>query len=478
MLIELELEQTLLPEFEARQTMKVSPRLVAANHILELSSQELQQAIASELQDNPALELVEVPTCRVCGTEMHGSICPRCIQLQKTESQSSEREGDSSTYDDVPYSRLRGPDEDVFDPLTRVAAEETLAEKLMTDMGSLLPAQDMPIAEYLIGSLDDKGYLAIRVEDVAYQLETDVDHVRAVLRVLQSQDPVGVGARNLRECLLIQIDHLEERGLSQPLVREIVSQFLTELGEHKFARIASELKISSDAVSDGWEFVKQKLNPHPAHGFSPTNARDRDTRAMYVTPDVTITRGADDEFEIEVVESRRFALRINPMYIRLADDLRRNSATMSPEEKKHVQQYAGQARMFISNITQRRQTMLKITTCIVDRQRAYLKHGVRALQPLSRAAIAEQLGLHESTVSRATASKFAMLPNGEVIPYSHFFTPSLSVKDILKEVVEKEGKALTDTDIRERLNTLGIHIARRTVAKYRMQLNILPSALR
>ena len=478
MTMELELEQTLSPEFGAHQSMKVSPRLVAANHILELSSQQLQQAIATELHDNPALELVDIPTCRICATELRGSICPRCIQLQKTDSQDLPRDGDNRTYDEVPESRLRGSDEEVFDPLTRVASEETLAEKLMSDMGSVLPAADMPIAEYLIGSLDDKGYLTVRVEDVAYDLETDVDRVRAVLRVLQSQDPVGVASRNLRECLLMQIDHLDRRGVSQPMVREIVGQYLTELGEHKFSKIASELKVSPDAVADAWEFVKRKLNPHPAQGFSPTNARDRDTRAMYITPDVMISRGAENTFEIEVVESRRFALRINPIYTRLAEDLRSRSASMSPDEKKHVQQYAGRARMFIANVTQRRDTMLRITTCIVNCQRAYLEHGVRSLRPLSRAAIALQLGVHESTVSRATASKYAMLPNGEVIPYTHFFTASLSVKDILKEVVDNEGKPLTDSDIRERLKVQGIHIARRTVAKYRMQLAILRSALR
>ena len=111
-------------------------------------------------------------------------------------------------------------------------------------------------------------------------------------------------------------------------------------------------------------------------------------------------------------------------------------------------------------------------------RRAYLDHGIRSLQPLSRAGIAEELGIHESTVSRATASKYALLPNGEVIPYSHFFTPSLSVKDIMKEVIEKEGKPLTDSEIVARLAATGIHIARRTVAKYRMQLAILPSGLR
>jgi RNA polymerase sigma-54 factor len=335
----------------------------------------------------------------------------------------------------------------------------------------------MTIAEYLVGSLDEKGYLAIKVEDVAYELDVSLDKVRAVLRVLQAQEPVGIGARNLRECLVIQIAHLEERGMSHAHAREIVTQFLTELGEHKFSRIAHELRISQQEVSDVWEFVKTKLNPHPAHGFSPTNASDRDTRAMYIIPDVVISQGAED-FEVEVVESRRFVLRVNPMYTRLSADLHRSSAAMNPEERRHVQQYVGRAKLFIANINQRRQTLFNITRCLVDQQREFLEKGVRHLRPLSRAAVAQQLGVHESTVSRATASKYVMLPNGEVIPYSHFFTPSLSVKDIMKEVIEKEGKPLTDSEIVERLRDRGIHIARRTVAKYRMQLAILPSSLR
>src|SRR5919199_1860934 len=473
MALELDLGQ----EFTPNQTLKVSPRLVAANYILELSSQELQQAIATELNDNPALELVEIPTCRVCGSELQGSICPRCIQRQKSGSAPSS-ESHSYSYDgDSQDSRSRAPDDEDFDPLTRVASEQTLSEKLLMDMGAALPDEDMPIAEYLVGSLDEKGYLAVRVEDVAYELSVSVDTVRAVLRVLQAQEPVGIGARNLRECLSIQIAHLEERGMSQPHAREIVTQFLTELGEHKFGRIAHELKISQQEVADVWEFVKTKLNPHPAHGFSPTNASDRDTRAMYIIPDVVISRGPD-EFEVEVVESRRFVLRVNPMYTRLSADLHRSSAAMNPDEKRHVQQYVGRAKLFIANINQRRQTLYNITRCLVDQQREFLEHGVRHLKPLSRAAVAQELGVHESTVSRATASKYVMLPNGEVIPYAHFFTPSLSVKDIMKEVIEKEGKPLTDSEIVERLKDQGIHIARRTVAKYRMQLAILPSSMR
>jgi RNA polymerase sigma-54 factor len=474
----MELELDLGQDYSQNQTLKVSPRLVAANYILELSSQELQQQIATELSENPALELVEIPTCRVCGTELQGSICPRCIQRQKVgSSPSSVAEGSSYSYDDGSDTRNRTTDDEDFDPLTRVASEQTLAEKMLMDMGAALPEEDMAVAEYLIGSLDEKGYLTIKLEDVAYELDVSLDKVRAVLRVLQAQEPIGIGARNLRECLSIQIAHLEERGMSRPHAREIVTQFLTELGEHKFGRIAHELRISQQEVSEVWEFVKTKLNPHPAHGFSPTNASDRDTRAMYIIPDVVISKGPDD-FEVEVVESRRFVLRVNPMYTRLSADLHRSSAAMNPDEKRHVQQYVGRAKLFIANINQRRQTLFNITRCLVDQQREFLEHGVRHLRPLSRAAVAQQLGVHESTVSRATAQKYVMLPNGEVIPYAHFFTPSLSVKDIMKEVIEKEGKPLTDSEIVERLKERGIHIARRTVAKYRMQLAILPSSLR
>jgi RNA polymerase sigma-54 factor len=476
--MELELDLIQEPTPAQAQAMKVSPRLVAANYILELSSQELQQAVATELSENPALELVEVPTCGVCGTELHGSICPRCIQRQKASDAAFERDGQPRYLsDDMLEPREHVPEDEEFDPLTRVASELTLAEKLLRDLGAVLTEADLPVAEYLVGSLDEKGYLAVRPEDVAYELDVPVDRVRAVLRVLQAQEPVGIGARNLRECLLLQIEHLEERGLRQPYAREIVGQFLTELGEHKFGRIAHELRIGPEEVEAVWEFVKRKLNPHPAHGFSETNSSDRDTRAMYIVPDVVIAQGPNG-FEVEVVESRRFILRVNPMYTRLSADLHRNNSNMSVEERKHVQQYVGRAKLFIANINQRRQTLHNITKCLVEQQREFLEKGVRYLRPLSRAAVAQELGVHESTVSRATASKYVMLPNGEVIPYAHFFTPSLSVKDILKEVIEKEGKPLTDSQIVERLKEKGIHIARRTVAKYRMQLAILPSSLR
>lgn len=471
--MELELDQS--QELSPRQSLKVSPRLVAANYILELSSQELQQTIATELADNPALELVEVPTCQACGSELQGSICPLCIQRQKGAEQ--PREDELRDYDDRDLYASQTGDDEPFDPLTRVASEQTLAERLLSDLGATLPPDDLVIGEYLVGSLDEKGYLSCSVEEAAYELEVEVARVRAVLRVLQNLEPIGIGARNLRECLLIQLDYLEQQGLTYPHAREIVSDYLMELGEHKFGKIAHDLKLSADEVAGVWEFVKSKLNPHPAHGFSETNARDRDTRQMYILPDVLITRG-EHGLEVEVIESKRFMLRINPMYGRLSGELQRTDNGLSSDERRHIQQYVGRAKLFISNINQRRQTLYNITRCLAVRQEDFLQQGVRHLKPLSRAAIAQELGVHESTVSRATAGKYVMTPDGEVIPFAHFFTPSLSIKDVIKEMIEKEGRPLTDAQIADRLREQGINIARRTVAKYRMQLDILPSMLR
>jgi len=475
----MEMDLDFSQDLSGQQQLRVSPRLVAASYILELSSQELQQQIANELNDNPALELVDVPTCQVCGSELQGSVCPWCIQRQRSENTTNDLQDDpaSSLYEDPPPPSAQRLTDEEFDPLTQVASEETLAEKLLSELGSQLDGeQDLRIAEYLVGSLDDKGYLSASIEEVAYELDVSENDVKRVLAVLQSLEPVGIGARNLHECLLIQLAYLEAAGIQQPHAQEIISQYLVELGEHKFGKIAHDLKISQDEVSDVWEFVKSKLNPHPAHGFSETNARDRDTRAMYILPDVIIAKGETD-FEVEVVESRRFLLRVNPMYTRISAEMPK-TGPMSAEDKRHVQQYVGRAKLFIANINQRRQTIHNITTCLVDKQRDFLEKGVRHLKPLSRAAIAADLGIHESTVSRATAAKYVMLPDGEVIPFAHFFTPSLSVKDIMKEMIEKEGRPLTDAQLAERLRSRGIDIARRTVAKYRMQLDILPSSLR
>lgn len=472
----MDMELDVLQQQVPQQTMKVSPRLVAANHILQLSSLELQQAISSELEENPALELIDIPTCPTCGTQLQGSLCPQCLRRQKADNQLV----DGPDANDEPYygQNLRTGDEE-FDPITQVAAAVSLQERLLTELRAVVQPELMHVAEYLVGNLDEKGYLCCSIEEAAYECGVDEYEVDLVLKMLQSLEPPGIGARNLRECLLIQLDYLESVGIRQPFAREIVSTHLTELGEHKFSKIAQELRISSDVVADVWEFIKRDLNPHPAHEFSSASAHQdaRETRSSYILPDVIISQ-RDGQFEVEVVESKRFLLRVSPVYSQISADLERDGERYSEDEKRHIQQYVARAKLFIANINQRRQTIHRITQCLVECQKDFLSRGVRHLKPLTRAAVAIKLGIHESTVSRATASKFVMLPNGEVIPFSNFFTASLSVKDVIEELISNEKAPLTDAEIAERLAQRGIHVARRTVAKYRMQLGILPSSLR
>lgn len=460
---------------ESRMQQKVSPRLVAASYILELSSMELQQAINTELEENPALEMQENQTCPVCGSQMMGSICPHCLSLQKQESSNREHEeGD----DYIPsYNTSTASSDEEFDPLTQIAAQMTMQEYLLNEMQASLPNEDLPVAEYLVGNLDEKGYLCVTVAEVADYCGVNKAEVERVLKVLQQQEPVGIGARNLRECMLIQLRYLEERDITHPHVREIVSGYLSELGEHKFSKIAQELGISQRAVSEAWEFIKREFYPFPAHEFNPSDSFNSASSSA-ILPDVIVTKNEEGKYVVEVVESRRFVLRITPLYRQLASRADSPEQNYTEDEKRHIQQYVQRAKLFIANINQRRQTLQKISECIVEEQREFLEQGIRHLKPFTRAAVAEKLGMHESTVSRATAAKYIMLPSDQVIPFSDFFTASLSVKDIIKEFIVKENRPLTDQEIADMLAKHNIVVARRTVAKYREQLGILRSSLR
>jgi RNA polymerase sigma-54 factor len=361
-----------------------------------------------------------------------------------------------------------------------VAAQVTLEEKLLTDLGAMVTEEDMPIAEYLVGSLDSDGYLRCSTYEVSTKFDVDPERVERVIEQLQSLEPPGIGARDVQECMVLQLKYLASQGVEHPLAIDLVRDHLEDLGKHKFRRIAQDLGVAVEDVEEGWEFIKSKLNPHPAQGFDgvPTRGGPRPVQG-YVMPDVVITAKQDGSgFEVEVVESRRFALSVNSMYQQLLAQANNRGSPVSEEEREHIQHYVSRAKMFIAHINQRRQTMQKITSFLVEYQGEYLQNGVRHLKPLTRAMLADQTGIHESTVSRATAAKFVMLPTGEVIPFSNFFTASLSVKDVIKHMVAREQRPLTDQEIALQLQDFGYSVARRTVAKYRDQLNILPSSLR
>jgi RNA polymerase sigma-54 factor len=366
-------------------------------------------------------------------------------------------------------------DADDLDPIARAEAEFTLQEHLDWTLRALLPARLHPVAEYAIGALDENGFLTERDEAIAAATNTTVEDVVTVREAMRGIEPIGVGSRNVAESLLAQLTWLEETGETEvpPIAAAIVRDHLADLGERRFAAIASALGTTQDQVLAAWEFVKVNLHPYPTSAFSVATTSTR----TIVRPDVLI-RAVDGELLVEVVESRRFALRVDPTYARLSAGMR--SAEASEADRQHVREYVGRARFFIDNVNRRRATLQRIAECLVERQKDYLLHGVQHLVPLTRAEVGALIGMHESTVSRATAEKFVMLPTGEVVPFGHFFTASLGVKDQIRKMIEAEDSdhPLSDQEIADQLAGEGVAIARRTVAKYRDELQLLPARLR
>lgn len=467
-------------DLSQEQRQVVSPSLIEANYILGLSQQELQEAIRQELLVNPALDLDERAVCPTCGGVLDSAFCSICRLNQEAE----RRE---ISYEDYPeiltQQNATGFSEEDFDPLNLVATETSLRQQMLSDAGTLLCDDDLPIAAWLIDCLDDRGYLAMPLAVVAAEFGVSVERVEAILITIQQIAPVGVAARDMRESLLLQIDYLVGNGmLPDPHVRRIVAEHLDDLATHKHGYIASSLGITTDEVEAARDFIRTQLSPFPLQRQEarPWKSPNPDP---YVIPDVLIML-IEGELLVEVSEAQHYLLKMNPTYASLAGALTgRNGAfdQVNDGGKRHIREMTSRARLFIANVSQRRETLRKIANCLVELQEDFLRGGVRELRPLTRAVVAQQVGVHESTVSRATANKFVMLPTRQVIPFSDFFTPSLSIKDVIRELIVKErakGRPLTDREICDRLLLQGIRIARRTVAKYRAELGILPSTMR
>ena len=265
-----------------------------------------------------------------------------------------------------------------------------------------------------MGNLDENGFLVGSVEEAAATLGVEPERVERAIFVMQQLEPVGVGARTVRECLLIQLDHLAQLGVEYPYARAIVDRHLEDLGKHKITSIANRLKTTPEQVAEAWDFIRTNLTPYPAY--------DADLRGPTgpapdgLVPDVIIGRNDEGGYDVEVVESKRFVVRLDPAYARLFDMARSGATALSADERQHVLRYVARANMFIGNINHRRETMYRITRCLIDAQRDFLERGVRFLRPMTRAQVAGLVGVHESTVSRATAGRSVMLPNRQVVP--------------------------------------------------------------
>jgi RNA polymerase sigma-54 factor len=444
-------DMSMMPEMG----MRVTPALLNLAQLLSLPTMDLQQLVQQELADNPALDEVETyeQACARCGSLVIDGLCVNCA--------SADAVGDSTA----------ARREEEIDPLLFVAAPRSLSETLLGDLYASLPVEDHPIALALVGNLDDRGFLADEPESIADMLGVPLERVLAVLTRLRELGPPGIATRDTQECLLVQIDLLEAQGVGCPHARAIVRDHFEDLGAGRFKQIARQLRISADEVDAARGFIRRHLWPFPAQAAMPDVAPPQRTR--YRTADIAIIH-RDGSFVVEVMHSPRRVLRLNPLY----QDLARKASSLPDDERAHVQEYIARARVFLTNLRQRESTLQRIGEAIVVRQEAFLLHGVRHLQPMTRAEIALELGVHESTVSRATADKTALLPNGTLLPMSEFFVAARGVQDVLRELITTEPRPLSDDELARLLGEQGYPIARRTVAKYRDLMKIPPSHLR
>jgi RNA polymerase sigma-54 factor len=359
----------------------------------------------------------------------------------------------------------------MFDSLvTATSLQEDLLEQLRQ---SDLPEDQRPIAEMIIGNIDDYGYLQASVEELAVSTNIPHDDILAVLQVVQTFQPPGVGARDLRECLLLQ---LERASMRSSLEYKIIHDHMEALGKRRFPEIARALSLTAQQVQDAAERIS-RLEPRPGRVFLPDNQQ-------YILPEVFVTR-ANGEYQITTNNEHIPHLRISNTYKDLMAQ-----ANSSQEVREYIREKIRAGKFLIKSLHQRQTTIMNIAREIVKRQREFFDYGVSHLKPLTMVMVAEAVGVHETTVSRAVSGKYMETPQG-VFEMKYFFTPgiqttdgvgmsSTSIKDLVAELLKKEdpSKPLSDQEIVKMLSAKGINIARRTVAKYRAELNILPSNLR
>ena len=358
--------------------------------------------------------------------------------------------------------------------MNSISQEDSLQVHLLKQlaMTDLTPAE-MKIGELLIGNINDDGYFNASIEELAAATGESADHIENMLLLIQEFNPIGVGARNLEECLMLQ---LERKGLTDDPIAEVVQHYLGKLAAKKLPEIAKALKISVEEVQEiGREIAT--LEPKPGRMFSSETA-------TYVLPEVIVTK-VDGEYIITVNNDQVPHLHISNHYRQLMEN-----PNTPPETKKYIREKIQAGKFLIGSINQRQQTIFRIASEIVRIQKDFLDHGISQLKPLTMSDVADILGIHETTVSRAVSGKYMQTPRG-VFDMKSFFTQGVksndgtsisnaTIKDTLQQLIAEEDslKPLSDSALVKMLKAKNMNVARRTVAKYRDQLKIPPSHLR
>ena len=472
------------------QQLVMTPQLQQAIKLLQLSRLELQEMISTELQENPALEEIsagEPEAAEPSHPEVQADSPEPVIEpVINREMSVVDKLGtpDWQEYLDTHSNDMHAPITDAMSDdgdsppswENNLTKKTSLEDHLIWQLRlSKITEKEEAVGLYIIGNLDENGYLALPLEDICRVIESTPEEAEAVLKRIQFFDPVGVAARDLRECLLAQLENL---GLSDSLAARIVADYIPHLESKRYEKLARELGVPIDEIAAAAHVIAS-LEPKPSRGFEQEEIR-------IVLPDVFVEK-VDDEYVIYLNDDGVPRLRISSLYRRMVGQ----EGEAEEKARQYLQEKVRAATWLIKSIQQRQQTLYRVTQSIFKFQQEFLEHGRNKLKPMVLRDVAEDIHMHESTVSRATANKYVHTPQG-LFELKFFFQSGItvrdgggdiaseSVKEKIRNIIAAEDtrKPYSDQHIAALLSNDSIDIARRTVAKYREAMGILPSSRR
>ena len=468
-----------------KQQLVMTPKLQQALKLLQMPAIELQQMLKQEIMENPLLE--EVEDYLEIQEEEERQNESESKNDDKAEASDDKNEKDDESEDgeidwgeyfqsgfEIGYGLGEETQEEFFERVP--VAKRSFTEQLVSQLRiATEDERTRQIGDYIIGSLDESGYLTCELEEVASTFSVTVEEVERVLHIIQTFDPPGVGARNLQESLLIQ---LGAKGLGDSLAAKIIREHFDDFKQKKYLEISKKLKIPIQEVQNQCKVISM-LDPKPGLEIMAGDPQ-------YVIPDLVVEK-VDEKYVVYLNDKNIPRLRISQAY---QDELLKDNKDGNKETREFIHSRLKSARWLIQTIEQRRRTMVKVMECIVEKQHAFFEKGTAFLRPLTLQQVASEINMHESTVSRVTTNKYVQTPRG-VFELKFFFSSSLgtqdgseisakSAKDKIRRIIEREEprNPLSDQKIADMLKSDGLNIARRTVAKYREQLNILPARMR
>lgn len=465
---------------EQRQVQKLilSPQMQQAIYLLQLPLMELRQFLQQQLIQNPVLEEVEEMEPSLSEEESLAELGKEDYESDMQEEMERmarfDQEWQEYFRDTSVLGKVEVDEEKRRFRETSITKPRSLHEHLLHQFRlSTSSPKQLKIGEMIIGNIDNNGYLQTSVEEIAESLSVSSQEAEKILQLIQTFDPPGVGARNLGECLLLQLKRLKKQ---KTLAAKIVSQYLKYLEKRKYPSLAKALSVSLEKIKEAVKTIAS-LEPKPGRSFS-------SERSQPILPDL-ILKKVDGDYQLIINEGDLPRVRVSSVYRKLM-----KKGVSDPDAHKYLLEKFKSAMWVIKGIEQRRGTVRKVAESIIKKQREFLDKGVEFLKPCTMQEIADDIEMHTSTVSRVTTNKYIDTPQG-LFELKYFFSSEVptmssesmskvSLKAKIRELIEKEDPhhPLTDQQIADQLKAQGIHIPRRTAAKYREAIGLLPSSLR